>query len=217
MKSYIKSGGMDTMEHSKYGDIFRCLRIAQDKSLRDISERVSSAYTYLQQIESGKTSIPLVSFISLCNGYDIKPSKFMEIAEKVWEKDLSFNEILLLCAKHEGKKASNIIPINSNGNVLKIGLILKSIRITMGKTSTALAYDMSSSLSMVSNIEKGRIVPSEQTLKKYLAVFKMSSTEFENLYNEVVTRNLSYPQILSRCLTYDIKRQNKESLQSQNK
>ena len=46
--------------------------------------------------------------------------------------------------------------------------------------------------------------------------FKIADEDFDVLYNMVITKNLSYPQILYYCLIYDIGRQKKENLQSSN-
>ena len=130
--SNIKNNETENKAFYKYGEIFKCLRIASDKNSNDIAEGMSVNPSYLTMIETGKIEPRFISFMSLCKGYDIKPSKFMEIAEKIYENDLSYQEILLECAKYESMKLPNKPFITEDEKKQKLGLILKPAFLIFG-------------------------------------------------------------------------------------
>lgn len=203
----------ENKDFSKYGVIYKCLRIASDKSLNDIAEDLSMNQSYLALIETGKIEPRLISFMSLCKGYDIKPSKFMEIAEKVYDNDLSYQEILLECAKHESMKSLKGQTITDDEKKRKLGLILKGMRVAQGKTCQEVADEISVSVPMISIIENKRPVSNIKKFKKYISFFKISDEDFDLFYNLVISKNLSYQQILTYCLIHDIERQKKEQIE----
>lgn len=214
--SDIKSNETEDMDFSKYGTIFRCLRIVKDKSLNDIAENLSTPFTHLNKIERGERMPTLISFISLCSGYDIKPREFMQIAEKVYDENLTYQEILLECAKYESIKNLPNLSMTREERRKKLGLILKSMRVAQGKTGSIIAKEFSILSAEISQVETGKRIPSIETFKKYISFFKISDEDFDILYKTTIKNNLSYPQILTYCLIYDIGRQKKEKLQTHN-
>jgi len=199
---------------SKYGMIFRALRTAQDKTLEEIGED-NYHVVYLHQIEKGSRLPTLINFIGLCKSYDIEPSEFMKISEEAYDKDLCFKEILLLCLKYVGKKSSQNKQLLTNKEINeKLGLILKSMRIAQGKDLGDIAKEIHVSLAAISNIENNKRTVRIETFKNYIKFFEMPDEDFNLLYNLVITKNLTYPQILYYCLVYDIERQKKLNLEN---
>ena len=218
----IKSNEIEDSDSFRYGIIFKCLRLAQDKSIKEIARNLSTTNSYLSMIENGYKNPTIISFMSLCKAYNIKPSEFMQIAEEIDSNNLSFKEVFLLCAKYESNKCHQSIPADEKETDKKFDLILKSMRVTQGKDLSEVAKEISITVNALSPIENGIRIPSIKTFKKYIKFFDMPDEDFEKLYCEVISKNLTYPQILYYCLVYDIERQkklnleNRETLQSNN-
>ena len=90
------------------------------------------------------------------------------------------------------------------------------MRVAQGKTGSVIAKGLSIFSAQISQVETGKQIPDIETFKKYISFFKISDEDFDILYKIAIKNNLSYPQILSYCLIYDIERQKKEKLQTHN-
>lgn len=204
---------MQMFYKAKYGIVFKALRMVQDKTLEDIAQELNDHISHLHTIEKGTSKIKYETFNKLCSVYGIDTNKFMQIARTLDNNEISFQEVLLLCSKFESEKAPNHNPITEVEKKQKLSMILKSMRISQGKSLKSISDEVDIHLVRLSQYESGSINPKEKTLNKLIEFYKISNDDFEVLYKVALMQNLSYPQLLHYCLRLDIGRQKKESIQ----
>ena len=89
---------------TKLGLIFRCIRIAQEKSVKDVALGMDVSSTYITEIENGNKTPSYEMLKSFAKYFEFPASKIMEIEEKANEDDLQYASILLLYVEYECSK-----------------------------------------------------------------------------------------------------------------
>jgi len=86
---------------TKLGLVLRCVRIAQEKSVKDVALGVDVSSTYIVEIENGNKTPSYEMLKQFAKYFEFPASKIIEIEEKAKEEDLSYINILLLCVEYE--------------------------------------------------------------------------------------------------------------------
>ena len=92
---------------TKLGLILRCIRIAQEKSVKDVALGMDMAPAYICDIEQGRKNPSLAKLKEFAKYFEFPASKIIEIEEKAKEEDLQYPKVLLLCVEYECMKNKN--------------------------------------------------------------------------------------------------------------
>lgn len=93
---------------TKLGLVLRCIRIAQEKVVKDVAQGVDVSSTYITEVENGNKTPSYDMLKKFAKYFEFPASKIIQIEENAIEEDLEYANILLLCVEYEcGKNKNN--------------------------------------------------------------------------------------------------------------
>ncbi|MFQ6724394.1 MAG: helix-turn-helix domain-containing protein [Clostridia bacterium] len=92
---------------TKLGLILRCIRIAQEKSVKDVALGMDVSSTYITEVENGNKTPSYDMLKQFAKYFEFPASKIIEIEENAIAEDLQYPKVLLLCVEYECMKNKN--------------------------------------------------------------------------------------------------------------